>query len=272
VKKRLLLLITLAVCAYSQELESYGVKLGVNLSGISGPDASEMTSYFDEGKFPHFDSLYTVEADPQSAFGFSGGLYFCWEFTDEFLMQVEANYIWKGAHYTKKLTIEESYRKNIELYGTNPEKLSIVEQGLANGTDRIEILESLAASDSKTLVGGSLKYSITNAYLDVPLIAKYKVLKELALYAGPQLSYALHNSFEYHLKDTWEKLSVTGEKVALNTYDYGYVGGLDYKFNDQISLDLRWSDNFGNVLATDSKPKFSHWAFQIMAGFNFSDF
>ena len=81
------------------------------------------------------------------------------------------------------------------------------------------------------LLGMELDVINTSTYLDLPVLAKYRITKNYSILAGPQLSYLLDNKVT--VKAAGEKESDKSVQ-GFNRFDLGLVAGMGYQFNSGL--------------------------------------
>ena len=123
---------------------------------------------------------------------------------------------------------------------------------------------------------GNVNYN----YIDVPLLLKFKALGFVAE-AGPQYSYLLSSNNETKttttpavgsptVSETKDKHDVSG----LNRNELGYLAGVGYEATNGLSLNLRYTGAFSDLVKSDNSAYFNgdlknarHSAFQLSLGY-----
>ena len=123
---------------------------------------------------------------------------------------------------------------------------------------------------------GNVNYN----YIDVPLLLKFKALGFVAE-AGPQYSYLLSSNNETKttttptvgsptVSETKDKTDVSG----LNRNELGYLAGVGYEATNGLSLNLRYTGAFSDLVKSDNSTYFNgdlknarHSAFQLSLGY-----
>ena len=123
---------------------------------------------------------------------------------------------------------------------------------------------------------GNVNYN----YIDVPLLLKFKALGFVAE-AGPQYSYLLSSNNETKttttptvgsptVSETKDKNDVSG----LNRNELGYLAGVGYEATNGLSLNLRYTGAFSDLVKSDNSSYFNgdlknarHSAFQLSLGY-----
>ena len=74
-------------------------------------------------------------------------------------------------------------------------------------------------------------------YFAIPILVKYELVKQISVYAGPQLSFI-----------TTAQTIIEGEVInienSVNNADFGLVGGFAYEFPSGLSFDFRFHQGF----------------------------
>lgn len=102
---------------------------------------------------------------------------------------------------------------------------------------------SMAVYDG--VVNQEVKYNLN--YLDLPVLAVFKLGKQVELHAGGYASYLLNANISYEgdLGNGADDI----DKDHLKSYDYGLIGGIGFNFGN-IQLGARY--NYGLVKLADS--------------------
>lgn len=275
-----LLIIAIAwpISGHTFELRRYGFNLGMNLSNVYGDDANDMGILFhanpdqisgwerggDYWKYLDYDADSTIQAEPEISFGFAAGLHMTFEVTEYFLLRFDLNYTQRGAEWSKKLSLAETYgdeaRQDL-LLDTLPQ----IGFSVAGGT----------------LEPGTRRYVMTNGWLDLPLFVIVAPIEEWHIMAGPKFSYFLHGSFERHRSQTsgtieYENdvdaslVSETEVDFAVKPFDFGWVVGTSWLISDQVELGIRYSQGLMPIVDNAYEPDMKHWQLQLLGSFNFS--
>ncbi|XOD67699.1 MAG: porin family protein [Flavobacteriales bacterium Tduv] len=89
-----------------------------------------------------------------------------------------------------------------------------------------ELLISRQGSKIKT---GARKVTISNTYLNIPVLFKYRMGKWFRLETGPQIGFALG-------KDKLANFGVNKEILKAKTFDFSFAIGLDYNIGRHFDL------------------------------------
>lgn len=108
--------------------------------------------------------------------------------------------------------------------------------------------------------GGS---SINLSYLNMPLIGKYYLTKELSIEAGPQVGYLFS-----------AKTGTRNVKRSFNKFDFGASLGLGYKFNNGFNFGVRYNRGLTKINNTSTVSEYDNTknrnqVFQITIGYFF---
>ncbi|WP_333876065.1 porin family protein [Flavobacterium sp.] len=93
---------------------------------------------------------------------------------------------------------------------------------------------------------------VTLGYLNLPLLAQYKVAGGLTIEAGPQIGFLLSGKTEYNSEVTIGEEIITGSgeldiKDRLKTLSYGVNLGLGYEFKNNLFLQARYHIGLANI-------------------------
>ena len=105
-------------------------------------------------------------------------------------------------------------------------------------------------------------------YINVPVMAKIKVIDELYIQAGPQVGFLLS------AKDEFKSTNDSGEediKGDLNTIDFGANLGLGYQLESGLNFGARYNLGFSNINNGGGSSDFKkhNGVFQFSVGFRF---
>ena len=73
-------------------------------------------------------------------------------------------------------------------------------------------------------------------YIQVPILAKYYLVQGLSVQAGPQIGFLINEEVEY----TGNGVSGQTDSDFANDFEFGVVGGLEYKLDSGIFLQGRY--------------------------------
>lgn len=99
-------------------------------------------------------------------------------------------------------------------------------------------------------------------YINVPLIAKYYVIKGLSIEAGPQIGFLISAKSEFDGED--EDI-----KDGLNGIDFGIDLGLGYKLDNGINFGARYNLGLSDIEDEFDDYKVHNSVFQISVGYWF---
>ncbi|MDI9256780.1 porin family protein [Flavobacterium sedimenticola] len=105
---------------------------------------------------------------------------------------------------------------------------------------------------SEPPLSAKIAEKVTLGYLNLPLMAQYKVAGGLTLEAGPQIGFLLSGKTEYNSEVTIgeEIITDSGEidiKDRLKTLSYGVNLGLGYEFKNNLFLQARYHLGLANI-------------------------
>jgi len=257
----------------SVDLTQFGVVLGGSYSWFSGSGANNMGMLIDSTYSNAIDNLNPfgyvndpshAKAQPSGALGPIGGVYLRMDWNDYIYMRVELNYVWKGAEYSKTLSVAETYTADTTML------------------DSIRHITQKALNDTlDTLIPGTRRYDITDAYLELPILLGVNITRDFSIYAGPQFSYLLTHDFTaYFTQSEITNIDYTplpGKKtyplnVKTSKFDVGLLLGANYAISEQVQIGLRYELGFLPIFDRTPKPNITTQAIQLVASLNFSRF
>lgn len=107
------------------------------------------------------------------------------------------------------------------------------------------------------------------SYLNVPIMAKYYVIKGLSIEAGPQIGFLLSAKEEAKASVGWA--SESGEvdiKDELKSIDFGFNLGAGYEFTQNIFVQARYNFGLTNI-GDDSDVDLKNGVLQLSFGYKF---
>ena len=164
------------------------------------------------------------------------------------------------------------------------EKFSIQPE-LLYSLEEAKIDDSFSFEDEGTTFGIDYKEDIKLAYLQLPVMLKYQVAKNLSLEAGPQIGYLLSAKSDYNVKLQFDDEIMTdsgSEKIKdqIKSLDFGLNFGLGYQFNNKMFIHGRYHVGLSDI--NDSEPgidedsidrgSIKNSSFQVSVGFKFQEF
>jgi Outer membrane protein beta-barrel domain len=99
-------------------------------------------------------------------------------------------------------------------------------------------------SGEGTKVGGTSGGNYLFNYLNVPVLAKYKIVKGLSVEAGPQLGFILSAK----IKDN--SGNETDVKSELKSTDFSVALGANYIFDNNLGIDVRYNIGLTDINTT----------------------
>ncbi len=126
---------------------------------------------------------------------------------------------------------------------------------------------------SETLDDVTFRYtSVKLEYINVPLLAKYYIVKGLSLEGGPQVGFLLTADREFEKTDNGE--TETGEKDILDEIkgiDFGLNFGLAYRLESGVFLAARYNLGLSNINDFEGADeiKNQNQVIQVSAGYFF---
>ena len=161
------------------------------------------------------------------------------------------------------------------------EKFSIQPE-LLYSLEGAKIDDSFSFEDEGTTFGIDYKEDIKLAYLQLPVMFKYQVAKNLNLEAGPQIGYLLSAKSDYDvtLRFDGEVMTDSGsEKIKdqVKSLNFGLNFGLGYEFSNKMFVQGRYHLGLSDI--NDSEPSadedsidrgsIKNSSFQVSVGYKF---
>ena len=192
-----------------------------------------------------------------------------------------------GANYSNlsgNIKNEDTYNNKVGFLGGVMLNVPLLAEGLLS--IQPEILYSQKGFENKPTEFSSVlgkqkrEGNVNYNYIDVPLLLKFKALGFVAE-AGPQYSYLLSSNNETKttttptvgsptVSETKDKNDVSG----LNRNELGYLAGVGYEATNGLSLNLRYTGAFSDIVKSDISAYFNgdlknarHSAFQLSLGY-----
>lgn len=114
-----------------------------------------------------------------------------------------------------------------------------------------ELLYTTRGSDYRLPSGVNVKEDL--GYIDLPLLLKYKPLKFINIYAGPQISFLTNGKYTYEAAGIeYERKN----KDAFHSLDVGFALGLGVDFG-QLFFDARYMNGLVNTLKDNDRDDFT---------------
>ena len=85
-------------------------------------------------------------------------------------------------------------------------------------------------------------------YIQVPLLAKFYIVEGLSVAAGPQFGFKVNEKIDYKPSDDGGEFDADN----LKTFDLQGTAGLEYKFNNGLFLQGRYSYGFSDLIKDSS--------------------
>lgn len=108
-------------------------------------------------------------------------------------------------------------------------------------------------------------------YLDIPLLLKINLSKELGIVGGPQYSYLLSSKTTFNSGSVTYMQTVKNENDNIRKNTFGGVLGLDINLDHNFFLQGRYTIDFknNNGDGTSSTPAYKNQVFQVGVGILF---
>lgn len=85
-------------------------------------------------------------------------------------------------------------------------------------------------------------------YIQVPLLAKFYIVEGLSIAAGPQFGFKVNEDIEYPSNNDGGTINTDG----LKTFDMQGTAGLEYKFDNGLFIQGRYSYGFSDLVKDSS--------------------
>ena len=136
------------------------------------------------------------------------------------------------------------------------EKFSIQPE-LFYSLEGAKIKDSFSFEDEGTTFDIDYKEDAKLAYLQLPIMLKYELAKNLSLEAGPQIGYLLSAKSDYDVTMTFddETFSDSGTesiKDQVKSFAYGLNLGLGYEFSNKMFVQGRYHLGLSDINKSDS--------------------
>lgn len=94
------------------------------------------------------------------------------------------------------------------------------------------------------LMNQEYKYKYKADYIQVPLLAKFYIVEGLSVSAGPQFGFKVNEKIS--LSDS--SSSLENDASSLKTFDFQGTGGLEYKFDNGLAIQGRYTYGFSDLV------------------------
>lgn len=120
-----------------------------------------------------------------------------------------------------------------------------------------------------TDLAGDYDYRRVSNFLDIPLLLRINLSKELGIVAGPQYSYLLKTNTTFKSGSVSYQETVNNDNSNFTKNIFGGVLGLDVNLGDNLFLYGRYTIDFknNNGDGTSSTPAYKNQVFQVGLGF-----
>lgn len=266
IRRTLFILFSFSSLIWSFDITDYGLVLGGAYSQVSGSSANDMGLYVNHLEFVEnikpFRTGVDAKADPSGALGPVVGAFIRFSFNEWLYVRTDLNYLWKGAEYHKKLDTLDTY----------------------GGREALDIIYGIAQTSNQTdqVIPGSRRIEYNNAYLELPILFGVNIIQSLSVYAGMQVAYLLHSSFDFYVTEgrfvhegramSFGKKNFSDFKLSTHALDFGYTLGANFIMSDQLQLGVRWSPSLKDFLDMDGSPEIKNNTIQLLLSLNFNPY
>lgn len=224
-------------------------KVGLNVSTLTGDPTMTVSYETRNGQIPHSGSMGVVDGSQQNTlhvvafsdnvyrYGWRAGVEAAFQLTDKFALAAELKYSLQGANY-----------EDFEIP--------------ANHTDDYN-LDATTVSD----------ISLSQHYVQLPILARYYVARGFAIQAGLQPGYCVSNTLSTSLTYGNKPMDVVDDKTdLLSKFDLSVPVGITYEAYG-IVLDARYNIGVTNVYGGSwdggTKPTSRNSVVEISLGYRF---
>lgn len=106
-----------------------------------------------------------------------------------------------------------------------------------------------------------IDFKLKADYIQVPILAKFYVVKGLSIAVGPQFGFKVNEKIDYGTSGNGAV-----NPVDLNTFDFQGTGGLEYKLDNGLFIQGRYSYGFSDLI---SNSHHSHHTSVFSAGLGY---
>ena len=103
-------------------------------------------------------------------------------------------------------------------------------------------------------------------YINVPVLAKFYIVKGLSIEAGPQFSFLVNDEFDFNPNSDNGDINLSDNGVDTQTFEFGVAGGLTFQTEMGLFATARYNQGITDVIK-DVDVKNS--VFQLGIGFKF---
>ncbi|TRW24775.1 PorT family protein [Flavobacterium zepuense] len=103
-------------------------------------------------------------------------------------------------------------------------------------------------------------------YINVPVLAKFYIVKGLSIEAGPQFSFLVNDEFDFNPNSDNGDIDLADNGVDTQTFEFGVAGGLTFQTEMGLFATARYNQGITDVVK-DVNVKNS--VFQLGIGFKF---
>ncbi|MBP0904066.1 porin family protein [Mariniflexile gromovii] len=145
-----------------------------------------------------------------------------------------------------------------------------------------KIEDSFSFDDEGTTFSMDYKEDVKLAYLQLPIMLKYHVAKNLNMEVGPQIGYLLSAKSDYEVKMKFDDEDMTdsgSEKIKdqVKSLNFGLNFGLGYEFNNKMFIQGRYHLGLSDINDSETsldeesidRGSIKNNSFQVSVGFKF---
>lgn len=119
-------------------------------------------------------------------------------------------------------------------------------------------------------VDDNVEYQLS--YIQVPLMAKFYLVKGLHIEAGPQFGFKVKEEIDYNPADEGGNIEINSDDSYIKDFDTNIAVGAGYKFDNGFLISARYTHGLTNIFKDDVlfqnvDAKNSVWQFGV--GFSF---
>lgn len=123
---------------------------------------------------------------------------------------------------------------------------------------------------SGSLLGFPYSFKRTTTFLEIPILLAVRPSEMIAIVAGPQYSYLMHERYEFtsSIVNIGQEEKFEQDNIRKNMF--GFVGGVDINLNPIVlSARVGWDIQNNKGDGTSTTPRYKNFCSQLTIGFKF---
>ncbi|NMH28097.1 porin family protein [Flavobacterium silvaticum] len=107
-------------------------------------------------------------------------------------------------------------------------------------------------------------------YINVPVLAKFYIVKGLSIEAGPQFSFLVHEEFDFNPNSGNGDIDLNNTDLDAENFEFGVAGGLTFQTEFGLFASGRYNYGFTEIFRkTEGLDDIHNSVFQISVGYKF---